>query len=190
MNYTQIPGWYEHIDLNTEMVNKAKGGEIFVEVGSWLGRSTASLAQIIKDSGKPIKFYAVDWWKGSPGDAAFDDVLRATNGDAYPLYCSNIENCGVRDYVTDLRMTTLEGAAMFDDNSVDYLYLDASHDYNSVKADLLAWLPKMKKTSVISGHDLSCPGVYNALKEILPKYRKYIGSTSQDTWIYNISPNA
>lgn len=39
------------------------------------------------------------------------------------------------------------------DDSLDWIYIDAAHDYHSVKRDLDATLPKMKVGSWICGHD-------------------------------------
>lgn len=44
-------------------------------------------------------------------------------------------------------------ASKFKDNYFDIVYLDADHTYQSVKDDLEAWYPKIKKGGIISGHD-------------------------------------
>lgn len=40
------------------------------------------------------------------------------------------------------------------DGSVDFVYLDARHDYAAVKEDLEAWWPKLKHGGIFAGHDL------------------------------------
>lgn len=44
-------------------------------------------------------------------------------------------------------------ANQFSDNSVDFVYIDAKHDYNSVSEDITAWFPKVKFGGIIGGHD-------------------------------------
>ena len=39
--------------------------------------------------------------------------------------------------------------------SLDLVFVDAAHDYANVKADVLAYWPKLKPEGVISGHDFS-----------------------------------
>lgn len=39
------------------------------------------------------------------------------------------------------------------DGSLDWVYIDADHDYESVYADLVAWYPKVRKGGVVAGHD-------------------------------------
>jgi hypothetical protein len=59
-------------------------------------------------------------------------------------------------------------AAQFEDNSLDFVYIDALHNYAAVKADMEAWFPKLKFGGVLAGHDYSLqdwPGIYTAVEE-------------------------
>ena len=54
------------------------------------------------------------------------------------------------------------------DDYIDLVYIDADHGYDSVLADIKAWLPKVKKGKIICGHDYSKtihPGVVKAVDE-------------------------
>jgi predicted O-methyltransferase YrrM len=65
-------------------------------------------------------------------------------------------------------MTSLEAAGLYKDNSLDFVLLDASHTYEDVKADIQAWLPKIKSGGILAGDDyhVSWPGVINAVNEM------------------------
>jgi len=61
--------------------------------------------------------------------------------------------------------------------SLDWVYIDADHRYEVVKADLEAWFPKVRKGGVISGHDYvkyengeTVFGVIEAVDEFCKKY--------------------
>lgn len=56
----------------------------------------------------------------------------------------------------------------FKDEDFDFIYIDALHDYDSVKRDLELYLPKVKKGGVIAGHDYSkeFSGVQRAVNEM------------------------
>jgi predicted O-methyltransferase YrrM len=51
------------------------------------------------------------------------------------------------------RTTSLEAAARVEDASLDFVYIDARHDYDSVREDVLAWLPKVRPGGILAGHD-------------------------------------
>jgi predicted O-methyltransferase YrrM len=55
--------------------------------------------------------------------------------------------------VTPIRMASVNAAKLFPDNSIDIVFIDACHEYECVKEDINAWLPKIKKGGIISGHD-------------------------------------
>lgn len=42
----------------------------------------------------------------------------------------------------------------YPDNTIDFVYHDASHLYADVKRDLNQWLPKLKETGLMCGHDM------------------------------------
>ena len=52
-----------------------------------------------------------------------------------------------------LKMTTTEAAKHIDDDSVDFVYVDAQHDYCGVTQDLQAYWPKLKGGGILAGHD-------------------------------------
>jgi hypothetical protein len=51
------------------------------------------------------------------------------------------------------RMTSVEAAAKVPDQSFDFVYIDARHDYDSVKEDLGAWCAKVRPGGILAGHD-------------------------------------
>lgn len=66
-------------------------------------------------------------------------------------------------------MDSLAAADTLEDQTFDLVYLDSRHDYEWVRDEIRAWLPKVKKGGAISGHDYSpeFPGVQKAVAEVL-----------------------
>lgn len=51
------------------------------------------------------------------------------------------------------RKTSLEAAGDFENESFDFVYLDANHAYEAVRDDLAAWWPKVKRGGMLAGDD-------------------------------------
>lgn len=166
-----IPGWFDFADIYTEAVKSIHNRRsIFVEVGCFHGRSTAYMGRLIATSGKPIKFYAVDTFAGSPNER-YGGWLAFNNPDCnHNQFVENINRCGVSAFVRPVVATSVNASKMFEDGSVDFVFIDASHEYADVKEDILAWMPKVKKGGVIAGHDYADKGtgVKRAVDELFP----------------------
>ena len=67
-----------------------------------------------------------------------------------------------------IRMTSIEASKKFENNSLDFVYLDGDHSYDAVKLDLQSWYPKLKEFGVMCGDDyghISGTGVVKAVNE-------------------------
>jgi hypothetical protein len=145
------PNWFNGAALYSRFVDQVAGHAVAVELGSWKGRSACFMGVEIANSGKSIEFYAVDHWRGSPGESAHDQDADVIDDRLFEVFESNI--APVAAYVRPVRSDTVEAASRFPDRSVDFLYVDAAHDYQGVLRDLDAWFPKVKFGGTISGDD-------------------------------------
>ena len=138
--------WFTHINSYAKLFDEINSDASFVEVGSWKGRSSVFMAHLIKNGDKAIKFYCVDTWKGSPEHVGYEclDTL-------YDLFLENTKD--YRDVIMDIRKPSTEAAEDFSDKSIDIVFIDACHEYECVKEDILAWLPKIKNGGIMAGHD-------------------------------------
>jgi len=161
--YDKIDGWFDFPNIYTEMVNKFDSGSYFVEIGSWLGRSTSYMAVEIINSGKDIKFDCIDGWEGS---VEHKDNTYVINKTLYEEFLKNVEP--VLDHINPIKGFSYDVVNNYQDNSIDFLFIDGAHDYESVKKDLIDWYPKVKKNGVIAGHDYNVgnfPGLVTAVNE-------------------------
>jgi beta-1,4-mannosyl-glycoprotein beta-1,4-N-acetylglucosaminyltransferase len=133
-----------------------------VEVGSYKGRSSSYIAVEIINSGKNIKLDCVDTWLGSEELSQDQDVV---NNRLFDVFTNNMKP--VAGHYTAIRLSSIEAAAQYADASLNMVFIDAAHDYDNVRADVLAWLPKVKKGGILSGHDYPYPPVRKAVDEIL-----------------------
>ena len=169
MNWKDVEGYFSYTNLYDIAIKHCPNNSTFVEVGSWMGRSTCYMGEQIKKSSKNIKFYAVDTWAGSeePQHKETIEKLQNENLTLFDIFKFHLKGCGVDEYVTPLQTTSLEAASQFEDNSLDFVHIDASHDYDNVLADIKAWYPKVKPGGFITGDDyvINWGGVIQAVKE-------------------------
>jgi predicted O-methyltransferase YrrM len=167
--YDSVPGWAAFTSLYSKAVVEAPRDRpsIFVEIGSWLGRSAAFMGVEIKNSGKPIILHCVDPWSDGGPDLRDTGYFKDLKTPVYETFCKNTEP--VADVLRLHRMPSLEGAKQFEDGTVDFLMIDGDHNYPAVRDDIQAWLPKMRKGGLISGDDYLWPGVYQSCAEVFGK---------------------
>src|SRR5579875_3089156 len=174
-HYERVPGWFDFADIYDHVVARARDGAVFVEVGAYLGRSSLYLASRIQGSGKKIRLYVVDLWDGwiyddcsEPSPAEQEKASAFQNGDVFWHFIRNVRRAGVEDVICPLKMPSERAASLFEDGTLDFVFLDADHTYEAVRRDLEAWFPKIKRRGILGGHDYlhpDFPGVRQAADE-------------------------
>jgi hypothetical protein len=183
MFYSRIHGHFNFEFLYDEVVNKFDSGSTFVEIGAYLGKSTCYMAEKIILSGKDIKFNVIDNWSGHPSDIALAEEIKKF-GDIYSIFLQNMRMARVAHKLNVIRADSSESADLFLGSSLDFVFIDAAHDYNSVKRDITAWLPKMKSRSILAGHDYG-----NIETEVKLAVDELLGDKiklKENVWIYRI----
>ena len=142
--------WFTYPNLYSYVVNKFPSGSHFIEVGVWKGMSASYMAVEIINSGKKIKFDCVDNWEFIE-NLQSDISQESFSENIYDTFLKNINP--VQHIITPIKELSWDGAKHYEDNSLDFVFIDAAHDYESVKKDINAWFPKIKKGGIISGHD-------------------------------------
>ena len=147
------------LGLYKKAVRIFPSGSHFVEVGTLLGKSAAFMAVEIINSGKNIRFDCVDHWRGSEEHRGNENI------DVENLYEKFLENIEpVKDIINPVRMDSIDASKLYQLNSLDFIFIDASHDEESVKKDLTYWYPRLKEDGMIAGDDINNKEVANAVK--------------------------
>jgi predicted O-methyltransferase YrrM len=180
--YENVFGWFSDWDKQVydKAVAKYNDGDIFVEIGSFKGRSASVMGVNIINSNKNIKFYCVDTWQGSEEHqkGALAEDSDVVNGTLYDVFLKNTEP--VKDVLIPIRKPSEEAAKDFADNSLAFVFIDASHDYENIKKDLNSWFPKVKKGGTLAGHDAAYPPIIQALNEFCQENN--LSWTSGSSW--------
>ena len=116
--------------------------------GVEVGTRTGAYAEVLCASNPKLHLTCVDPWLSYDGYLEF--VNQQNRQDKYYRVAKERllkYNCSL------IRKFSVDGAKDFPDESLDFVYIDGNHSLLYVLQDLYAWIPKIKKGGVISGHD-------------------------------------
>lgn len=144
-DYMPRPGLLEVYLTGRDLV----GAEIGVDVGAH--------AESLLTNCDVQKLYLVDQW----------------DRDYNYGYCvGRLESKGFKHRIEFLKGTSTTRQVLVEDDSLDFIYFDAAHDYETVKQDLELWFPKLRKQeSIIGVRGISFEGVKRVVDELLEMAR-------------------
>lgn len=165
--YQNVSGYFSYDYLYKEMVELAEDGDLFVEIGSFKGQSSSFMGVEIINSGKKIKFDAVDTWQGSKEHQAGGDCEdpNVVAGTLFEEFTKNTEP--VKSVINPVRMPSTEAASLYEDKSISFIMIDGDHTYDGVVADVLSFYPKMKPGGFMTGDDAWAPDVWKAVNDAI-----------------------
>jgi len=157
------------------------------------------------------KYFCVDLWQHQENYLDSNNWNNEGHNENYAQAQEALKD--YKDKTVFMRMLTTEAAKLIADQSLDYIYVDARHDYCGVTEDIKAWYPKLKLGGIMAGHDyltnaelkkldpdqdwgLCQDGrrnegaVKKAVNDFAEKHKLVVYSTTKDsgyeTWIYGI----
>ena len=141
----QTEGWLlpYQVYILYAMASHLKGK--LVEIGSWKGRSASVFCFATEPS--DVQLYCVDTWKGS------EEHKDLNTSNLLNEFKSNLQKFNFLSRVNIQQGSSIEISKLHENESCDIIFVDAAHDYENVKADILAWYPKLKKQGIMIGHD-------------------------------------
>ena len=121
--------------------------------GAEIGVKTGFFSEVLLDRWEGRKLISIDPWEADEPDA-YVDVANVTQEqhDAFLAETrQRLERFGDRSEIWRDYSTT--AAPRVADGSLDFVYVDARHDHDSVLEDLDHWFGKVRPGGVIAGHD-------------------------------------
>ncbi len=140
--YQSVTGAFTFPNLYRKVCTIFDNAE-FVEVGVCYGQSSVFMGVEIINQKKNIKLNLVDSWDENFEKGMYDSFMNTIQ----PIK----QEMG--DKLNIIRDLSVNASKKFNDNSLDFIFIDACHDYECVKEDLHVWYPKLKKDGIIAGHD-------------------------------------
>ena len=156
---------------------KMAGFKHGAEVGVNKGNHSYAICQIMPD----INLSCIDTWTANtrrPDPEQQESAYQQAKKQLAPYNVKLIKD------------TSLNAVTTFASGSLDFVYIDANHTFDSCMSDLIAWAPKVKIGGIISGHDyLECYkyGVIEAVNTYTRAHNVnswYIISNRQPTYFW------
>lgn len=128
-------------------------GARIVEIGSYKGRSTVSLAFACVNTRKHV--FAIDRWQGVYEDIKDQHQLHNTfDKGFFHVWEHNIIANHLQDYVTPLVGNSSDIAKIWR-APIDMLFVDGSHQYEDVVADFEYFFPYVVPGGLMAFHDVT-----------------------------------
>lgn len=148
---------YAHKDLyRRRLLRRLPTASVCAEVGVWAG----DFSQLIMRTSSPTELHLIDPWLYRPdhGQARYGKRLEGGQDYMDSLHDTVVATFDSTPSVHIHRETSVEAASTFEDGYFDWIYLDADHSYEATRADLDAWLPKVRPHGFIAGDDYTTDG--------------------------------
>jgi hypothetical protein len=161
-------GWFDFEGFYNHVVNKFKDGGKFVEIGCWFGKSSCGLLRKIKEIQANITVDFIDTWAGEPNVEYQKNIIK-DNGDDYVYNCflHNIKEADPEFNGKIHRLESQQAVSLYEDESLDFVFIDDDHSYENIVKEIPLWLAKVKKGGILAGHDYDFGDVKRAVHELL-----------------------
>jgi predicted O-methyltransferase YrrM len=165
-----VPGWLkrEQGSLLCYLAAHARAPGCVVEIGSFMGRSTLWLARGVRHAA-PARIVAIDPHDGHERPEVRSDL------DSFATFLQTLQAAGAADVVTPVRRRSQEVAPDWSE-PIRLLWIDGSHDYPDVLADLEGFAPHVSPGGYVALHDTRgrrYPGVRRAMLEFFGRHPEF-----------------
>jgi hypothetical protein len=143
----------------------------YVEIGSYEGGSV--LAMGLRFANRDVDFYSVESFMGNLDGTM--DGLRLPSRQRFMQNLRRYPGLHVKLAPGDSALA----AQLFDDKSIDFLFIDGCHDTPAVLRDIDTWMPKVSPGGIIAGDDYGWDSVRDAVHQ---RFAQPIVTPSGNVW--------
>ena len=148
---------FEQMPIHVPNTSRVELAKVFCELGYRKGAEIGTLggsnARTLKTFNPELELYCVDPWEIYDGMQYFSDPKQMK--EEFDLAKRRVAPLGNVHFVQKLSM---EAVKDFDDNSLDFVYIDANHELPYVTEDIFYWSKKVRPGGIVSGHDYLLTG--------------------------------
>ena len=133
--------------------------DIGCKVGAEIGVASGRYSRDLMAANPSLKLYGVDPYTVYEGykDYALNSTMEKLKAEAH----ARLDEFPTYEFVYKFSEEALKD---FEDESLDFVYIDANHEEPYVTQDIEGWSKKVKKGGVVSGHD------YSRVRSITDRY--------------------
>lgn len=128
---------------NTRIILAEFLGEHGLKKGAEIGVQAGIYSEILCSNIPDHELYCVDPW------GAYRKQSVERSEEYYQIARKRLSEYNA----TLIRMPSMQAVKGFKDGELDFVYIDALHEFDPVMLDLIHWVPKVKKGGIIAGHD-------------------------------------
>ena len=147
--------------------------KLIVEVGTWMGGSARAFTRhCLENSINDFEVVCVDTFLGSVehwNRSSYLMTFKNGRPTVYDQFLSNTVHAGYQKYITPFPIDSQNGFLTLQQFGVipDMIYIDAGHDYESVKNDIINWTSILRPGGVLIGDDWHHPPIKCAVKDTI-----------------------
>jgi hypothetical protein len=176
---TEVQGWNSKSPVFRQLIERTRP-KVIIEVGTWLGASAIHMAGICRQLGLGTTIYCVDTWLGaqefwtdSAGEKTHDLRQRHGYPQVYFDFLANVVQHDCQDMIVPVPNTSFIGSIILKKRHVlaELIYIDGSHAYEDVKADIAAYNNLLAPGGVLFGDDYTWDEVRRAVVEMCPNHK-------------------
>ena len=163
------------------MKNRQELAKYFVtlnfKVGAEIGTAAGYFAKIICDENKGVKLYCIDVWEPYAGYSDYRRIKTFKRNEQDAINVLAPYNCVL------IKKYSMDAVKDFEDNSLDFVFIDGNHKYKYVQDDIREWSKKVRIGGIVSGHDYFHRrdiGVIQAVDEYINEHKYKLQLTDWD----------
>jgi hypothetical protein len=158
-------------------VNRVQLAQLFSKLGytcgAEIGVAAGIYSEVLCQSNPGLQLYCIDYWEAYEEYHDLPDPIEHAEN-----FMAARER--LKDYnTTILSIRSMEAVARFEDNQLDFVYIDANHSWPYVTQDIYYWARKVRPGGIVAGHDYYRPTTWQC---------DVIGAVNGYTQAFDIKP--
>ncbi len=178
-------GWAGDVPIFQKYIEEIKPKLIY-EVGTWFGQSSRNIASSCVRAGiEDFELVCIDTFLGSFehwNKTSYLMTFKNGRPIVYDQFLSNVVHTGLQNFITPLPCDSINAYELLKTTPFkpDMIYIDAGHDYYSVKNDLVNWSSLLREGGILIGDDFHHPPIIEAVTEVFGD--KAVGDMGKFIW--------